>query len=83
MVGNMRKDEALFSDGYFMLDENTPSGVLSYRRFNDRESITVTVNMSSERYDLCIYGEDVFSGNIFDGAHSLRPGEFAVVKNIL
>lgn len=69
-LGALRRTETLFSGGLLEVDESTPSGVFSFRRFdpNIDHEIYVCANVSDAPYKTNLDGVDALSGIFVENA---------------
>ncbi len=74
-IGALRRSRDIFASGYFEIDENTPKGVLVFRRFDKTAEITIAVNCSDGAYILQKNGTMLASSQGGEG----KKGEYFVV----
>ncbi len=81
-MGRIRRSEPLLAYGYFEVDEDTPDGVFSYRRFDGDDFLAVAVNVSDKSYTLDTGGEtavDLMSGKV-SGKFVISPKNGIIIR---
>ncbi len=93
-VNMLRLSERVFKDGYFVLCENMPRGVIAYSRFAGDEVITLVVNRGEKTVTLssenlfpkaflsksATNGCDLMTKKAVKGGISLKFSEFSLIK---
>lgn len=80
IIGEIRKHEKVFAEGYYKVLEST-GGVLVYDRFDKGTKITVIINRGNEDYTIVSDTErtSLLSGTV-STTHTVKPGLADIIK---
>ncbi len=79
-VGNLRREEPLFAEGYMRLYEGLPYGLVGIERFDENESISLFVNLSGEDKEISISGVELLTKKEIKRRFLLKNNKFSIIK---